>query len=318
MSDTEKIKVARRIRNREGAQRSKDQKNLQQQVIQLQRENTKLRNQLTTNTAEMDKIKTEFEEYKAEQQQNISPFSSSSYYLDGAEELGPPLHPDDPMIPFSNTNNGNNNGNSNITNPSTPNTEAAAVHFIDEEVALPAPPPVLHLSSAATAPTALGEPDLHSVMQWKYLEYYDSIMQYHSHAGFNTHQLHAVELGEAPLVFTPFAPVTSPREELLSPGSSGNRHMRGVTEFSAWRPRDSNGFGNHHSSTITRNNGTLNPNEQPLESWWGGGAQNGLGASGEQQQYLEENSNTARELARMMSSPAAFNGSGPLYASESS
>ncbi|KAG7671235.1 hypothetical protein Ndes2526B_g02292 [Nannochloris sp. 'desiccata'] len=309
MSATEKAKVARRVRNREGAQRSKDQKNLEQQVIQLQRENTRLRNQLTTNTAEMDKIKTEFEEYKAQQQRNISPFSSSSYYLHGTS-LGPPLHPDDPMNPLNNyDNNGNNNGNSNITNPSTPTTDAAAVHLVDEGLALPAHPP--HLCTAATAPTAIGEPDLHSVMQWKYPGYYDSNMQYHPYACYNTHHLHGTEMEEPPLVFTPFAAVTSPREALLSPGGGGNGHTR-VTEFSAWRPRDP-GLGNHHISTTARNNSTIN---EPSMPWWG--AQTGAcaGGRGEQQQHARENSNTARELARMMSSPAAFNGGDPLFASD--
>lgn len=274
MSATEKVKVARRIRNREGAQRSKDQKLLQTQVTQLQGENTRLRNQLSRSTAELDRIKREFEEYKAQQQQNISPFSSSSYYLRGASpDLNPPfLHPDDPM---NNNNNGKKKSSSTITNPSTPNAEAANVHLINEGIPQPAP----HLSSAATAPTALEEPDLHSVMQWKYPDYYDSSMQFHSHDCYTTHHSHGVEIEETPLVFTPFAAVTSPREALLSSESGGNGHMR-VTEFSAWRPRDP-----------------------------------GL-AGGDQQQYARENSNTAQNLARMMSSPAAFNGSGPLFASE--
>lgn len=310
MSATEKVKAARRIRNREGAQRSKDQKSLQQQINQLQHDNTRLRNQLTTKTAEMDKIKREFEEYKAQQQRNISPFSSSSYYLRGASpDLGgPPLHPDDPM---NNNNNGKNRSNSNITNPSTPTAEAADVHLVGEGVPPPAHPPVPHLSSAANAPTALGEPDLHSVMQWKYPGYYDSNMQYHPHDCYTTHHSHGVEMEETPLVFTPFAAVSSPREALLSSESGGNEHMR-VTEFSAWRPRDP-GLGNNHSSTNTRNN--CISNERQLEpSWWG--PQTGAGAAGDQQQYVRENSNTARDLARMMSSPAAFNGSGPLFASE--
>jgi hypothetical protein len=291
MSATEKTKVAKRTRNRERALRIQrnqgEQQTRQNQVSQLTRENTRLKNELATKTAEMDKIKAEFEEYKAQQQQTASPFSSSSYYLAGSPDLlAAPLLPDDPMHP---QNNGNNNkNNSHNTNPSTP-------------------PHLPRLATATTAPNTVrgggGEPDLQSVMQWKYPGYYDSNMQFHpySYNSHNHHQLHEVELEEPPLVFTPFAAaVTSPRDALMlsssgggggtGPGGHGSGHMRG-TEFSAWRPQEPGG------TSFNNNNNTNNFNHYDYYP-------------------QRENSHSARELARMMSSPAAFYNSGPLFASE--
>jgi uncharacterized small protein (DUF1192 family) len=297
MSVTDKTKVARRIRNREGAQRSKDQKNLEQQIAQLQRENNRLKAELTNKTAEMDILKTEFEDYKAAKHQNVSPFSNSSYYLASPNDFGPALHPDDPMHPDNNGIN-NNHSNSNITNPSTPTIEPSLV--VGEGLALPK----LATTPSAPTPASGGEPDVNAVMQWKYPGYYDSNMQYHP---YNSHLPHAVEMEEPPLVFTPFAAVTSPREGLLSPsggggaggGSSG--HMRG-TEFSAWRPRHNNNNANTATTTATTNNNNNNNNSNDPTSvaWWA--------SSSDQQQYYRETSNTAREMARMMSSPAAFTG----------
>jgi hypothetical protein len=243
MSAAEKTKVARRIRNRKGAQKrnlreqreQQEDKTLENALAQIQQ----LKDELATQTAEMDKSKAELEEYKAqqEQQQTISPFSSSSYYLSGSADFGlPPLHPDDPM--------NNNNIKSHITNPPTPTTKAAAA--VQAGLDLPAPPPPLQ--TATTAPNALGfhQPDLDSVMQWKYPGYYDSSMQYHPYYSYNNH--HGVEMEEPPLVFTPFAVASSPREEGLGL-LDGVGHMRS-TEFSAWRPR----YNNDGATTLQNNN----------------------------------------------------------------
>ena len=319
MSPSEKTKAARRIRNREGAQRSREQ-NLTKQVAALQRENTRLKAQVTTTTAELDKIKSEFEEYKAQRQQNVSPFSSSSYYLHSPNEL-PALQPNDPMLlnPQNNTQGNNNNS---ITNPSTPTTNTQAAQGLDlpRLATTAAPATGTGTATGNPAPLAIGvgpdEPDLvHSVMQWKYpgAGYYDPSMYYQPH-----HQ--GQEIEEPALVFTPFAAVTSPREEvLLSPGAvaaAGGGAVGGgalggvnngvggggrVTEFSAWRPRDISGSnGNHHLNNLN-NSGTTN---EPSAPWWW--ASPGVGE--QQHYYPRENSNTARELARMMSSPAAFSG----------
>lgn len=206
LSESEKIKVARRLRNRASATSSRRKAQaattpptlapsvpLEEQIEELQEENARLQEALADRDTQLDTLTTKFAELKAQIEQLKVPAAAAKETLHDEDQL---------MLDHQQSSQADHSIFENAP-PLTPTTTTAAQR---------GPAPVL-------APTPIADCDLHTVMQWSY----PGLALPGGHEVANLEE-------DIPLVFTPFAPSASPRDSLLTPGGGGQ------AGFGAWRP----------------------------------------------------------------------------------